>query len=332
MRPASFSGFSLSNKVMSSSGSSEARISGQWVFDAGKKFDMRAVGLACAVANPQHMGGCVVIFAAGAVEARQCLLKAQQQSFVAGVEIHHAHLRRGQAGNAAGRHEIHRFINLVCRGFIAGPLWAFGDKALVPTMYFRQIGIATLGKCAQKIQRRGRLPIGRDLAFGVGHARGGVKFNAIDDITAIAGQFNAVDCFGIGRARFGKLSGHAADFDDRQLGTIGQYNCHLQQDAECVADIVGVVFHKARRSRRPEAGKRGLRILRQGELSGFVLRQQKQAAKSGKAFFHRLQGFRIFICRHLLDRKIRQLFKVHFSFIVTIRFIFSLIYWVYLEI
>ena len=224
---------------------------------------------------------------------------------MAGVEIHHAHLRRGQAGDAAGRHEIHRFINLVCHGFIAGPLRAFGDKALVPAMYFRQIGIATLGKCAQKIERRGRLPIGRDLAFGVGHARCGVKFNAIDDITAIAGQFNAVHCFGIGRARFSKLSCHAADFDDRQLGTIGQHNCHLQQDAECVADIVGVVFHKAlsavaalkqERAAFAYFGKVSFQV------SCFASKNKRR--ESGKAFFHRLQGFRIFICRHLLDRKI----------------------------
>ena len=172
-------------------------------------------------------------------------------------------------------------------------------------MHFRQIGIAALGKSAQEIECRGRLTISRDLPLRVGHARGGVKFNAIDDVAAIAGQFNTIDCFGISRARLGKLSGHPTDLNDRQLGTISQHNCHLQQYAERVADIVGVMLDKAfsaiaalKQKRAPLAhfGKLGFQIAR------FASKNKRRV--SGKAFFHRLQGRRIFVMRHLLNREI----------------------------
>ena len=57
------------------------------ILDAAAELDMRAVGLARAVADPDHVRGGVVPVAAGGIDARHRLLVAEQQRFVAGVEI-----------------------------------------------------------------------------------------------------------------------------------------------------------------------------------------------------------------------------------------------------
>ena len=157
------------------------------------------------------------------------------------------------------------------------------------------------------------MAIGRDLAFGIRHARGGVKLNAVNNIAAIAGQFDAINGLGIGRARFGKLTRHATDFDDRQLGTIGQHNRHLQQYAERIADIVGVVLNEAfgaiaalQQKRTSLAYLSELRF----QIARFTGNNQRRKAR--QAIFHRLQGCRIVISRHLLNRKIPPAFQSPF--------------------
>ena len=64
---------------------------------------MRVVGLARAVADPDHVaGGGVPVAGLGRVLARQRLLEAEQQRLVAGVEISRAQLRMALEVEAAG--------------------------------------------------------------------------------------------------------------------------------------------------------------------------------------------------------------------------------------
>ena len=75
------------------------------VLDAAAEFDMGMVGLAGAVADPQHVArGCIPV-AGGRIDAGHGLLKAQQQRLMAGEELGLAQLRRGIGIDAAGAHE-----------------------------------------------------------------------------------------------------------------------------------------------------------------------------------------------------------------------------------
>lgn len=74
---------------------------------------MGMVGLAGAVADPQHMCRHVVPVAGRAVDPGQRFLVRQQQRFMAGEEVGLAQLRRGFAGDAAGRHEVQRLVKPV---------------------------------------------------------------------------------------------------------------------------------------------------------------------------------------------------------------------------
>lgn len=71
------------------------------------------------------------------------------------------------------------------------------------------------------------------------------EFDAVDDVAAIGRQRHVALLLDIRRTRLGELAGDAADLDDRQLRPEGQYDGHLQEGAEEVADIVGAVFGEA---------------------------------------------------------------------------------------
>ena len=88
------------------------------ILDAAAEFDMGAVELAGAVADPDHMGGGVVPIAAGGIDPRHRLLVSKQQSFMAGIEIGAAQLRHGTRRDAAGRHEIQRLGDALRQIFI----------------------------------------------------------------------------------------------------------------------------------------------------------------------------------------------------------------------
>ena len=115
-------------------------------------------------------------------------------------------------------------------------------------MHAAEIGVAALREGTQQVQRRGRLPIGLDLAARIGRARGGGEVVAVDDIAAIARQFDTAALFHRRGARLGELPGDAADFHDRQRGGKGQNHRHLQEHAEEIPDIVGAVLGEAFRT------------------------------------------------------------------------------------
>ncbi len=101
---------------------------------------------------------------------------------------------------------------------------------------------------------RSRLSVAADCAvassrrFGSGVRASTVNSLAVDVVAAIGRQRDAVARLEIVGARLGELAGDAADLHDRHAGRIGQHDRHLQQDAEHVADIVGVEFGEALRA------------------------------------------------------------------------------------
>src|SRR5690242_6897224 len=95
---------------------------------------MRAVRLARALADPDHVRRAVVPLAGGRIDPGQRLLVRQQQRLVAGVELGLADLRRRLRGEPAGLHEGKRLSEAVGELAISGTGRALIDEALVPGM------------------------------------------------------------------------------------------------------------------------------------------------------------------------------------------------------
>ena len=103
-RPGSFSGLSRSiSSQQAVRRQRRAAFQAERVLDAAAVFDMRVVGLAGAVADPDHVARGGVPVARGRIDARQRLLVAEQQRLVAGVEIGLAQRVVGLRGDADRR-------------------------------------------------------------------------------------------------------------------------------------------------------------------------------------------------------------------------------------
>ena len=116
------------------------------------------------------------------------LLIGQQQCLMAGVEIGALQLRDRIRINAARRHEIQRFANAIGNVLEAFRPRRTAHKVMRPSIDLMKVGIATLRKSAQQVQRCGRLRIGPQHTLGVRRAPFGFKRNVIDNVTAIARQ------------------------------------------------------------------------------------------------------------------------------------------------
>ena len=141
------------------------------VLDTAAELDMGMIGLAGAVADPQHVARGRVPVAARRIDAGHGLLIAEQQRLVAGEEIGRAQLRRGVGIDAAGAHEAHGLGDAVGERLIALPGRTVFQETKRPFVDMLEIGIAALGEGAQQIEGRRRLPVGHDLALGIGPAR-----------------------------------------------------------------------------------------------------------------------------------------------------------------
>ena len=128
---------------------------------------------------------------------------------------------------------------------VALRLRAVVDEGQHPLMRVRQVGVTAGGEGAQKIERRGRLPVGLKLPARIGDARFRREVGAVDDVAAIGRQFHAAALFGRRRARLGELAGDAADLHHRRSRRIGQHHRHLQEQAEEIADVVGAMLGEA---------------------------------------------------------------------------------------
>ena len=200
---------------------------------------MGAVGLAGALADPDHMGRGVEPFAAGPVQARQGAFQIEQQGLVAGEHLDARQVRVALRRHADRFHEGQGLADLVGQFAIARAVGVVGGKPQRPAMDVIEVRIAAAGKGAQQVQRRGRLVIGLQQSLRIRDALGGRKAHAVDDVAAIAGQFDAIDHLDRGRAWLGELAGDTADLHHRLAPRKGQHDRHLQDQPEGIADIVG---------------------------------------------------------------------------------------------
>ena len=251
------------------------------------------------------MGRAGIPIAGGGIDAGQRLFVAEQQRLVRGVEFGLADLRRGVGGQAAGRHEIESFGQAPGEVLVTVAQGAVGDEAEIPALHLMEIGIAALGEGAQQIEGRGGLAIDLHQTLGIGLARGGLEFHAVDHIAAIGRQRHVADRLGIGGARLGELAGEPAHFPPRTFRAEGQNDGHLQQNAEGIADIIGVKFREAlgaiaalqeKRLALAGIGQFGPEIAR---LSG-----ENQRRRVTQARFGLLQKRRIGPVRLLQDRQL----------------------------
>ena len=179
---------------------------------------------------------------------RERLFVRQQQRLMAGIELRSFELRHGVGIDPARVHEIERFTDPVGKvAILLGP-GAPTHEIVRPGVNLMQVRIAATRKRAQQVQRRRRLVISLYHALWVRRATFRFERNVVDDVAAVRWQLHIVDRLGIGTARFGELARHTAEFDRRQLRREGEYNRHLQKDAERVTDVVGMKFGKGFRA------------------------------------------------------------------------------------
>ena len=136
-------------------------------------------------------------------------------------------------------HEGQGLGDLVGQFAVLGAGGVVAREAQGPAMDVVQVGIAAAGEGPQQVQGRGRLVIGPDQTLGIGRALFRREPHAVDDVAAIAGQFDAVDLFQRRRARLGELTRDSADLHHRLASGEGQDDRHLQDQTKGVADIVG---------------------------------------------------------------------------------------------
>ncbi len=177
------------------------------------------------------MPGCVEVLAG------ERLLEAEQQRFVAGVEIRGLEFGVSLEIEAAGLHKGERLGDPVGEFEVA--LRAARIDLEHPLVNAAEAGVAAVGQRANRIQRRSGMAVRLDQPRRIGRARLGREFRTVDDVAAIARQFLAVPLFGRRGARLGELAGDAADLHHRHRGGVGEDHRHLQEDAQEVADVVG---------------------------------------------------------------------------------------------
>ena len=93
---------------------------------------MRAVEAACALADPEHVRRAVVPTIGQRVGAGERFFVAEDQRFVARVEVDLVELGAAREIDAAGRHESQRPLDLGCDRAVALALVARRHELLVP--------------------------------------------------------------------------------------------------------------------------------------------------------------------------------------------------------
>ena len=116
------------------------------ILDAAQEFDMGVVRLARAVADPKEMARCRVVVAARRIDPHEGFLVAEQERFVAGVEVGGAEPLGIVRGDAAGAHEVERLGDAARQFLVAVPGGAVLHEAERPLVHPFEIGIAALRK------------------------------------------------------------------------------------------------------------------------------------------------------------------------------------------
>ena len=266
---------------------------------------MGMVGLAGAVADPEHVAGGGVPVAGRGIDPGHGLLVAEQQRLVAGVEIGRAHLGMRLWIDADGPHEVQALGDPLGELGVARGLRRILHEAEHPAMRILEIGIAAGGEGADQVERRRRLAVGHELAARIGRAGLGREGDVADNVAAVARQFDAVDGLGRGRARLGELAGDAADLHHRRTAGIGEHHRHLEEETEEIADVVRRMLGEALGA-IAALEQEGLALgdLGQGalQLAGFARKHQR--GKAGELLLDALKRLKVRKGRNLLDRPV----------------------------
>ncbi len=153
-------------------------------------------GVARPLTDPQHVGRAVVPVPGEGVTARECLFVAQDQCFVAGVEVHLVQLRFVLGLDPARTHESQRTVDLLGQLLVAPAFVAGGDELLVPGVHPAQVGEATLRERPEEVEGGCRLAVGGEEALRVGGSCVGREADAVHHVSAERRQLHVVDRLG----------------------------------------------------------------------------------------------------------------------------------------
>src|SRR5262249_57371469 len=96
-----------------------------------------------------------------------------------------------------------------------------------------------------EVERGSRLAICLELAARIWNARLRREFRTVDDVPAIARQLLAGARLGRRGARLGELTGNAPHLHHLRIAAEGEDQCHLQEQLEIVANVVGLMLLEA---------------------------------------------------------------------------------------
>jgi hypothetical protein len=121
------------------------------VVHAREELDVRAVGLAGAFTDPEHVGGAVVPVAGEGIAAGEGLLVVEHEALVARPDVHLVQLLLGDHVDAAGGHEEQSALDLGGKALVAPSLDRRGDELLVPLVHAEEVGEAALREGAHEV-------------------------------------------------------------------------------------------------------------------------------------------------------------------------------------
>jgi hypothetical protein len=263
---------------------------------------MGVVGLAGAVADPDHVARRVVPVARRGIDAGHRLLEAEQQRLVRGVEIGHAHLRMDLRVDADGAHEVEGLGDAVRDLAVSRRLLGVLHESQRPRMGVLEVRVAAVGEGADQVQGRGRLAVGLDLAARVRNAGFRRELDVVDDVAAVARQLHPVEGFRIGRAGLGELARDPADLHHGRAAREGENHRHLEEQAEEIADVVGGMLGEALGAIAAleqeslafgHLGERALQLAR--------LACKNERRKAGELLLDAFERLRVRKSRHLLN-------------------------------
>ena len=207
------------------------------VADAAQELDVRAVEVACAFTDPQHVRRAVVPTAGQGVLPRERFFVAEQQRLVARVDVDLAEVVVVLDLDPAGAHELEGTVDVVGELLVAPSLGARRHELLGPRVHPGEIGETALGERPYQVQCGRRLVVRLDESVGVGHARGLSGRGVVDDVAAEARQADVTHQLEVARTWLGELAGHPTDLHHRHAQAVGEHDRHLQDDAQLLADV-----------------------------------------------------------------------------------------------
>ena len=106
------------------------------IMDAAEELCVCALWRAGAFAEPEHMGGAIVVLSVEAIFSGERLFVVEEECFVACVEVGFAHLCDGLRGDAAGFHEGDGFGDALCDIAVGDVGGTFFDEVVRPLVDF----------------------------------------------------------------------------------------------------------------------------------------------------------------------------------------------------